>query len=79
MSFLSSFKKLFRFGADDNNQKKGQWNTYIKKDIDPMQFWDIIGELGDGAFGVVKKVSEIKNVLGKLVNSLSTCHFQVIE
>lgn len=56
MSFLSSFKKIFtRFGSDNNGTKKGQWNKYIKKDIDPMQFWDIIGELGDGAFGVVKK------------------------
>ena len=75
MSFLSSFKKLFRFGADDNHQKKGQWNKNIKKDIDPMQFWDIIGELGDGAFGVVKKVSENRNaLLVTLVGSLSTCH-----
>ena len=57
MSFFSNFKKLFKIGSDDSNSKKGQWNKYIKKDIDPLQFWDIIGELGDGAFGVVKKVS----------------------
>lgn len=63
MSFISSFKRLFGFGADDNNtRKKGQWNKYIKKDIDPMQTWDIVGELGDGAFGVVKKVSEKKKM-----------------
>ncbi|XP_076460316.1 serine/threonine-protein kinase 10-like isoform X7 [Babylonia areolata] len=52
MSFLSSFKKLFRFGYES---KKGQWNKNIKKDIDPMQFWEIIGELGEGAFGAVYK------------------------
>lgn len=57
MSFLSSFKKLFRFGGDDNG-KKGQWNRHIKKDIDPLTIWEIIGELGDGAFGVVFKVSD---------------------
>ncbi|XP_076437179.1 serine/threonine-protein kinase 10-like [Babylonia areolata] len=55
MSFLSSFKKLFGFGSDNNQNKKGQWNKYIKKDIDPMQFWEIVGELGEGAFGVVYK------------------------
>lgn len=58
MSFLSSFKKLFRFGSDDVNLKKRQWNKYIKKDIDPMQFWEITGNLGDGAFGTVYKVGE---------------------
>ncbi|KAK7494715.1 hypothetical protein BaRGS_00014113 [Batillaria attramentaria] len=55
MSFLSSFKKLFRLLGDDNNHKKGQWNKNIKKDIDPLQQWEIIGELGDGAFGSVYK------------------------
>ena len=56
MSFLSSFKKLFGFGSDNDHAKKGQWNKNIKKDIDPMQFWEIIGELGEGAFGAVYKV-----------------------
>jgi STE20-like kinase len=63
MSFLSSFKKWFRFGGDDNGNKKGQWNRHIKKEQDPSQLWDIIGELGDGAFGVVKKVSESRQHL----------------
>lgn len=56
MSFLSGFKKLFRFGADDgNDKKKGQWNVNIKKDVDPNQFWEITGEIGEGAFGAVYK------------------------
>ncbi|XP_059140861.1 serine/threonine-protein kinase 10-like [Physella acuta] len=56
MSFLSSFKKLFRFGADDaHDKKKGQWNVNIKKDTDPTQFWEITGEIGEGAFGAVYK------------------------
>lgn len=57
MSFLSGFKKLFNIGSDDSHsKKKGQWNTNIKKDVDPMQFWEIMGELGEGAFGAVYKV-----------------------
>lgn len=59
MSFLSNFKKLFKFGSDDAQVKqKGQWNPHIKKDIDPQQFWEIIGEIGEGAFGAVYKVGK---------------------
>ena len=57
MSFFSNFKKLFRFGTDDSNvHKKGQWNQHIKKDIDPLQRWEILSEIGEGAFGAVYKV-----------------------
>ncbi|GFS00533.1 serine/threonine-protein kinase 10 [Elysia marginata] len=56
MSFLSNFKKLFKFGTDDTNaHKKGQWNQHIKKDIDPLQNWEILSEIGEGAFGAVYK------------------------
>ncbi|RUS73025.1 hypothetical protein EGW08_019211 [Elysia chlorotica] len=56
MSFLSSFKKLFRFGSDDSSvHKKGQWNQHIKKDIDPLLHWEILSEIGEGAFGAVYK------------------------
>ncbi|KAK0049461.1 STE20-like serine/threonine-protein kinase [Biomphalaria pfeifferi] len=61
MSFLSSFRKLFKFGADDDDKKKGQWNVNIKKDADPNQFWEIIGEIGEGAFGAVYKARRKDN------------------
>lgn len=68
MSFLSSFKKLFRFGADDaHDKKKGQWNVNIKKDTDPTQLWEITGEIGEGAFGAVYKVTKWKNNIYHLI------------
>lgn len=55
MSFLSSFRKLFRLGGDDDVKKKGL-NKNIRRDFDCTQVWEVIGELGDGAFGKVYKV-----------------------
>lgn len=57
MSFLSSFRKLFRFGGeDDAKSKKKELFKNIKRDVDPKNLWDILSEIGDGAFGKVYKV-----------------------
>ncbi|XP_012283262.1 serine/threonine-protein kinase 10 [Orussus abietinus] len=53
MSFLSNLKKAFHFGGNDAKKKKVYNN--IKMDCDPEEFWEMIGELGDGAFGKVYK------------------------
>nr|XP_034193568.1 serine/threonine-protein kinase 10 isoform X2 [Osmia lignaria] len=53
MSFLSNLKKAFHFGGNDAKKKKLYNN--IKMDCDPEEFWEMIGELGDGAFGKVYK------------------------
>ena len=53
MSFLSSIKKVLNIGQSDS--KKRKCFQHIKEDIDPETVWDIIGELGDGAFGKVHK------------------------
>ena len=52
MSFLSSIKKVLNIGQSDNKKRK---NFPHIKESDPLQFWDIVGELGDGAFGKVHK------------------------
>jgi len=53
MSFLSSIKKVLNIGQTEKKKKLVLQN--IKDDVDPEQFWEIIGELGDGAFGKVHK------------------------
>lgn len=62
MSFLSNLKKAFHFGGSDAKKKKLYNN--IKMDCDPEEFWEMIGELGDGAFGKVYKVIYVQIYLG---------------
>ena len=53
MSFLSSIKKVLNIGQSDSKKRRNF--PHIKDGIDPLNFWDIVGELGDGAFGKVHK------------------------
>ncbi|XP_075699330.1 STE20-like serine/threonine-protein kinase [Rhinoderma darwinii] len=50
MSFFN-FRKIFKLGGE---KKKKQYE-HVKRDQNPEEFWEIIGELGDGAFGKVFK------------------------
>lgn len=54
MSFLSNLKKVLHIGGANDAKKKKVYNN-IKMDSNPEEFWDLIGELGDGAFGKVYK------------------------
>lgn len=51
MAFFN-FRKIFKLGAE---KKKKQYE-HVRRDEDPEEIWEIIGELGDGAFGKVFKV-----------------------
>ncbi|KAJ3609879.1 hypothetical protein NHX12_021973 [Muraenolepis orangiensis] len=56
MSFFN-FRKMFKLGPD---KKKKQYE-HVHRDLDPEEIWDIIGELGDGAFGKVFKAQNKQN------------------
>ncbi|KAJ8402756.1 hypothetical protein AAFF_G00364280 [Aldrovandia affinis] len=50
MSFFN-FRKIFKLGSE---KKKKQYE-HVHRDVNPEEIWEIIGELGDGAFGKVYK------------------------
>uniref|UniRef100_A0A673MJD9 non-specific serine/threonine protein kinase n=1 Tax=Sinocyclocheilus rhinocerous TaxID=307959 RepID=A0A673MJD9_9TELE len=52
MSFFN-FRKIFKLGAE---KKKKQYE-HVHRDVNPEEVWEIVGELGDGAFGKVYKVN----------------------
>lgn len=51
MSFFN-LRRIFKLGPD---RKKKQYE-HVHRDVNPEDIWEIIGELGDGAFGKVFKV-----------------------
>ncbi|KAG7315815.1 hypothetical protein KOW79_020681 [Hemibagrus wyckioides] len=50
MAFFN-FRKIFKLGPE---RKKRQYE-HVRRDVNPEESWEIIGELGDGAFGKVYK------------------------
>lgn len=53
MSFLNNLKKVFHIGGGEAKKKRIYNN--IRMDCEMSEFWELIGELGDGAFGKVYK------------------------
>uniref|UniRef100_A0A674APL0 non-specific serine/threonine protein kinase n=1 Tax=Salmo trutta TaxID=8032 RepID=A0A674APL0_SALTR len=51
MASFFNFRKIFKLGAE---KKKKQYE-HVHRDENPEEIWEIIGELGDGAFGKVYK------------------------
>ncbi|XP_063348327.1 STE20-like serine/threonine-protein kinase isoform X2 [Pelmatolapia mariae] len=56
MSFFN-FRKIFKLGPE---KKKKQYE-HVHRDVNPEEIWEIIGELGDGAFGKVYKAQNKQN------------------
>ncbi|XP_054261410.1 serine/threonine-protein kinase 10 isoform X2 [Macrosteles quadrilineatus] len=68
MSFLSNLKKVLHLGNNESKRKKVFNN--IKMDCDPEEYWEMIGELGDGAFG---KVYKAQNKITKQLAAAKMC------
>lgn len=73
MSFFN-FRKIFKLGAE---KKKKQYD-HVHRDVNPEEIWEIIGELGDGAFGKVYKVKTTWILCQFCFKSVSVTHFLVL-
>lgn len=71
MSFLNNLKKVFHLGGGDA-KKKRIFNN-IRMDCEMSEFWELIGELGDGAFGKVYKAQN------KVTNQLAAAKMCTLE
>ncbi|XP_045456982.1 serine/threonine-protein kinase 10 [Melitaea cinxia] len=54
MSFFNNLKKVLHLGGGNDAKKKKVFSN-IRDNCDPAENWDMVGELGDGAFGKVYK------------------------
>lgn len=61
MPLFDKFKNFFKSNGGPTEIKRPSAFNYVKKDVNPLEFWDIIGELGDGAFGKVQKARNKAN------------------
>uniref|UniRef100_W5MXV1 non-specific serine/threonine protein kinase n=1 Tax=Lepisosteus oculatus TaxID=7918 RepID=W5MXV1_LEPOC len=56
---LAKFSKILRLSSLD--RKKQKQYEHVHRDLNPNDIWEIIGELGDGAFGKVYKARNKDN------------------
>ncbi|XP_006195708.1 serine/threonine-protein kinase 10 isoform X1 [Camelus dromedarius] len=50
---LANFRRILRLSTFE--KRKSREYEHVRRDVDPNEVWEIVGELGDGAFGKVYK------------------------
>ncbi|NXY52510.1 STK10 kinase, partial [Callaeas wilsoni] len=50
---FANFRRILRFSAFEKRRSKEY--EHVRRDLDPGEVWEVVGELGDGAFGKVYK------------------------
>lgn len=68
---LARFSRILRLPTLEIKKKVKQYE-HVHRDINPNDIWEIVGELGDGAFGKVYKVGRTPVESSSLCYSL--CH-----
>lgn len=71
---LARFSKILRLPTIEIKKKLKQYE-HVRRDVNPNDIWEIIGEVGDGAFGKVYKVSFERVWLFSTPDSEAFCHF----
>lgn len=51
---FANFRRILRRSTFE--KRKSREYEHVRRDLDPNEVWEIVGELGDGAFGKVYKV-----------------------
>ena len=61
MAIFGIFKNLL-LGQQSNHQStNNKLPSIILKDVNPMDHWKVLGEIGEGAFGKIEKVCSLNN------------------
>uniref|UniRef100_A0A8C0KDN8 non-specific serine/threonine protein kinase n=1 Tax=Canis lupus dingo TaxID=286419 RepID=A0A8C0KDN8_CANLU len=51
---FANFRRILRLSTFE--KRKSREYEHVRRDVDPNEVWEIVGELGDGAFGKVYKI-----------------------
>ncbi|KAJ1354671.1 hypothetical protein KIN20_011668 [Parelaphostrongylus tenuis] len=80
MSFFGKMKNLFRTSTVEESRRS--LPSIIEVNVNPKDFWEIVGELGDGAFGKAIEVQEGEQLEDFLVeiDILTSCkHRNIVK